>query len=504
MFSTEHEEIQPKNMSKENDSEAQESPHAGHSGPDEYARLFQLLTENAREMVSRHTADLTFLYASPASWRVIGYSPENLIGYRLDDLVHPDDLGSLLSAFAVGYNTRKTSSSVFRILAPDNEWRWCEVFCRGAADPVTGIEELQATIRDVSKYKQIEKAIERVAKEWRDTFDSARDAILMLDRRTHVIRVNLPTLTLFNCEFRDLIDKPLAEVTRDCLRLDDPFLIDRVWSDRSQVRTDLEFKEKSIWLRSTVDPIMNENSGVEGAVVFIADITAEKQAELQLRNTLDEIRHLSSHLQTVREEERRSIAREVHDELGHALTAVKMDIAWLVKHIPDEDEELSSRGTELTGIVDQTISSMRRIVSRLRPPVLDDLGLDAALEWLVSDFQRYSGVEADVSISDLADRFRGDNASCIFRIVQEALTNVSRHAAANHVSIRGSREDDSYRLVVQDNGNGFEFDAEAQHSGFGLLGIAERVRELEGHLEMDTGPGKGTTLVINLPLEAVR
>lgn len=491
-------------MKEANDSGAQDRPRATHSGPDEYARLFQLLTENAREMVSRHTADLTFLYASPASCWVIGYSPENLIGYRLDDLVHPDDLSSLLSAFAVAYDTRKTSSSVFRLLAPDNEWRWCEVFCRGVADAITGIEEVQATIRDVSKYKQIEKAIERVAKEWRDTFDSARDAILMLDRRTNVIRVNLSTLALFGCEFSDLIGKPFAEVTRDCLRLDDPFLVDRVWSDRSQVRTDLELKERSIWLRSTVDPIMNEDGGVDGAVVFIANITAEKKAELQLRNTLDEVRHLSSHLQTVREEERRSIAREVHDELGHALTAVKMDIAWLVKQIPDDDGELSSRGSELTGLVDQTVSSMRRIVSRLRPPVLDDLGLDAALEWLVSDFQRYSGVEADISISGMADRLRGEKASCIFRIVQEALTNVSRHAGANRVSIRGSREDDSYHLVVQDNGKGFELDGEAQPSGFGLLGIAERVRELEGDLEMDTEPGKGTTLMITLPLAAVR
>lgn len=474
------------------------------SEPDEYARLYRLLADNARELVSRHTADLTFLYASPAASRVLGYSPEHLVGQRLDDLAHPDDLSSVLSTFALARDTREDTSTVFRCRAPDQRWRWCEVTCRGVLDDATGTEEIHATIRDVTRYKQIEKAIERVAKEWRGTFDSAQDAILMLDRRANIIRVNIATLRLLECEFRDLIGQPLAEVTRERLRLIDPFQVRQVWSGGSQVRTDLELEADSVWLRSTVDPILAENGRLEGAVVFIANITTEKHAEQTLLKTLDEVRELSSHLQTVREEERRSIAREVHDELGHTLTALKMDIAWLVKHVPDDGGEIFSRGAELTGLVDQTICSMRRIVSRLRPPVLDDLGLDAALEWLTSDFQRHSGVETRSTLSDLPSRFRGSNASCIFRIVQEALTNVSKHAGASHVSIHGGLEGDSYRLAVRDDGKGFEFGTEAHRTGFGLLGIAERVRELDGAMELETAPGKGATLVITLPEAAIR
>lgn len=484
-----------------NDNDALSVPNGD---PGEHERLYRLLADNAREMVSRHTTDLTFLYASPAASRVIGYPPDHLIGQRLDDLAHPDDLSSVLSTFALARDTREDSSTVFRCRAPDQQWRWCEVMCRGVLDESTGTEEIHATIRDVTRYKQIENAIERVAKEWRGTFDSAQDAILMLDRRANIIRVNLSTLRLLECEFKELIGRPLAEVTRDRLQLDDPFQVRQVWSGRSQVRTDLELEKKSIWLRSTVDPIMTDDGRLEGAVVFIANITSEKHAEIRLKKTLEEVRELSSHLQTVREEERRSIAREVHDELGHTLTALKMDIAWLVKRIPDDDGEIHSRGAELTGLVDQTISSMRRIVSRLRPPVLDDLGLDAALEWLASDFQRYSGVETEITLSDLPNRFRGAKASCIFRIVQEALTNVSKHAAASHVSIHGKMDGDSYRLVVRDDGQGFEFGGEAHRTGFGLLGIAERARELEGEMAMDTQPGKGAALVITFPEAAIR
>jgi len=472
--------------------------------PRDHAQLYRLLADNAREMVSRHTADLTFLYASPAASRVIGYPPNHLIGHRLDDLAHPDDLSSVLSTFALARDTREDSSTVFRCRAPDQQWRWCEVVCRGVLDEATGVEEIHASIRDVTRYKQIEKAIERVAKEWRGTFDSAQDAILMLDRQANIIRVNIATLRLLECEFRDLIGRPLAEITRDRLQLDDPFQVRQVWSGKSQVRTDLELGKKSIWLRSTVDPIKAEDGRLEGAVVIIADITTEKQAEMTLLKTLEEVRELSSHLQTVREEERRSIAREVHDELGHALTALKMDIAWLVKHVPEEDGEIRSRGAELTGLVDQTIASMRRIVSRLRPPVLDDLGLDAALEWLTSDFQRYSGVAAEIELADLPSRFRGTEASCIFRIVQEALTNVSKHAAASRVSIRGGMDGDSYRLVIRDDGQGFDLDGPAHRTGFGLLGIGERVRELEGAMEMDSLPGQGATLVITFPEAAIR
>lgn len=484
--------------------EAERQPPAQTTKPDEYVGLFRLLADNAREMVSRHTVDLTFLYASPASTRVIGYPPEDLIGYRLDDLTHPDDLSAVLSTFAIARDSSETSSAVFRCRAPDKTWRWCEMFCRSDASPDGGTEEIHATIRDVSKYKQIEKAIERVAKEWRSTFDSAQDAILMLDRRANVIRVNLATLRFLDCEFKDLIGKPLSEITRQRLQLDDPFRVEAVWTHKSQARKDLELEDRSIWLRSTVDPILTEDGRIDGAVVFIANITSEKQAEIRLLTTLDEVRELTSHLQTVREEERRSIAREVHDELGHSLTALKMDIAWLVKHVPDCDDEISRRGSELTGLVDQTISSVRRIVSRLRPPVLDDLGLDAALEWLASDFQRYSGVETSIELADIPDRLRGVKASSIFRIVQEALTNVSRHARARHVSICGRMDASNYRLVVKDDGRGFERNESAHQPGFGLLGIAERVRDLDGEMHIDTETGKGATLTVILPAEAIQ
>jgi len=462
-------------------------------------QLFKLLAENAREVVSCHGADSTILYASPSAQRVLGFDSSELVGHRLDDFAHPDDLSELLSAFALANEADQESSALFRCRRPDMGWRWCEIFCRGVSPEAAMIGEVHATIRDVTKYKRIEKAIERVAKEWRTTFDAANDAVIMLDSGARVMRVNRSTLALFDCSFQDLIGGSLVDVTKARLTLDDPFGIKRAWQERTRVRRDSRIGAREVWLRSTVDIVEGDDGRIDGAVVFVADITNEKAAELRLRASLDEVRDLSAHLQTVREEERRAIAREVHDELGHALTALKMDIAWLVKRIPADDESAIRNGRELGQLVDQTISVVRRIVSELRPPVLDDLGLEAALEWLCEDFKRHHGLEAAFHVSEVPSRLRGDNASAIFRIVQEALTNVSRHAGASRVGVRLGKDGDGFVLNVEDNGRGFDTEKFRDLAGFGLLGISERVRDLGGTLDIDSKPGAGTRLTIDLP-----
>ncbi len=480
---------------------------AGSTGSSEIAgrerELFDLLADNAREVVTCHDSDLTVLYASPAAYRVLGFRASELIGRRLDDFAHPDDLSELLSSFAVASEAGQRASALFRCRTPDLGWRWCEIFCRGVTSEESTLGAVQATIRDVSKYKRIEKAIERVAKEWRTTFDSANDAIIMLDAAARIMRVNRSTLALFDCSFEDLIGQPLTEVAQQQLGLDDPFDIARAWRERTRVRCDVMIESRDVWFRSAVDIVRGEGARIDGAVVFVSDITKEKSAELRLRASLQDVRDLSAHLQTVREEERRSIAREVHDELGHALTALKMDIAWLTKRLPDDDECGRRSGQQLSQLVDQTIQVVRRIVSELRPPVLDDLGLAAALEWLGSDFRRYNELKVELDVGDLPARLRGDNASAIFRIVQEALTNVSRHAEATTCRVRLFEDGEVFRLRIEDDGRGFDCHATGNIAGFGLLGISERVRELGGSISIESEPGSGTRLLIELPRGAL-
>jgi PAS domain S-box-containing protein len=364
---------------------------------------------------------------------------------------------------------------------------------------------MRCSLLDVTRFKRIELAIERVAREWRSTFDATHDAILMLDAQGSVMRVNRATLELFSCEFQDLVGKPLESLVRDRLKLEDAFGMAKVWQERAQVRQDAELPERSIWVRSTLDPILLPGGALGGAVLFLTDITAEKGAELRLRKTLDEVRRLSSRLRDYRDQERRSIAREVHDELGHALTALKMGVAWLSKRLPEADPDALTRAAELSALIDQTVAATRRLVSRLRPPVLDDLGLDAALEWLLSDFQRNSGLAVEAELSAMPHRLRGDGATGLFHIVQEALTNVLRHAQASRVAVRWAALDDGrFRISIDDDGCGFDREARDYVSGYGLLGISERVHDLGGEYWISSEPGEGTRIDVTVPAEALQ
>jgi two-component system, NarL family, sensor histidine kinase UhpB len=461
--------------------------------------LYELLTRNAREMISRHAFDLTFLYASPAADHVLGYQPKQLIGQRLDDLVHPDELAGLVSSFALARDGAETVSTTLRIRAADGQWRWCEAFCRGAENPQTGEIEIHAAIHDITKFKQIEKAIERVAREWRNTFDAARDAILMLDRKARVIRVNLATTRLLDCDFPELLGRPLKQIFSERLGLDDPSGIDQAWQDKGQVRRDFALGHGQPWLRSTLDPVLDQHGEISGAIMFLSDISNEKQAEVRLRDTLDQLRKLSSHLQIVREEERKSIAREVHDELGHALTALKMEVSWLGRQIDPDNTALAERTRSMTGLIDQTIATVRRISTALRPPVLDDLGLDAALEWLAEDYQNRTGIRTRVALPEQPERIRSGRGSTVFRIVQEALTNVARHAEASEIRIDWRQKEQHIHLSIEDDGLGFDPQTRCALSGFGLLGMAERARDLNGTLEVHSRPGHGTRIELVFP-----
>lgn len=481
------------------------------SSPDDQSRnaevINRLLTSNARELISRHTSDLTFLYASPAARRVLGYPSEQLLGQRLDDLVHPEDLAGVVTAFALARdhddNGDETVSTTMRLRAADGNWRWCEAFCRGVESEQTGELEVHAAIHDISKFKQIEKAIERVAREWRSTFDAARDAILMLDRRARIIRVNLATTRLLGCDFAELLGESLKQVVRDRLDLDDPFGIEQVWKQRGQVRRDVQLDGGGRWIRSTIDPVADNGGEMTGAIVFLADISSEKQADVRVRETLKQMRRLSSHLQVVREEERKSIAREVHDELGHALTALKMEIAWMGRQLGATHPELTDHVGSVTSLVDQTISTVRRISSELRPPVLDDLGLDAAIEWLAEDFQARTSLPVRVRLPEHVDNIRGERAISAYRIVQEALTNAARYADAGKVEIDWNQDEATIRLEIRDDGKGFDPDARRPSSGFGLLGMEERARDLEGELAVDSQRGSGTLIRLSFPRSSV-
>ena len=226
----------------------------------------------------------------------------------------------------------------------------------------------------------------------------------------------------------------------------------------------------------------------------------ERTAELALSQ--EQLRALTTHLESVREEERARIAREVHDELGQALTALNMDLAWLRKRLPSAAAlaPLREKAAAMSALIAETIDSVRKIASALRPSMLDQLGLAAAIEWQAAEFQQRSGIACRLLMDPQDIVLDRQLSIALFRILQEALTNVVRHAAATQVVITLDKTDTEVRLAVEDNGKGITEDVQTAPGSFGILGMRERALALGGALQIGSKDGTGTTVSVWVPL----
>lgn len=242
---------------------------------------------------------------------------------------------------------------------------------------------------------------------------------------------------------------------------------------------------------------------VERTAALQREIVERRAAEVELEHSRDRLRDLSDRLQTVREEERTRIAYRVHDELGQQLAGLKMDLAWLARPraaAPLDPAELSAKLTAMAAQIDTMVSTVRGITTELRPGLLDDFGLPAALEWLTQEFQQRTGTLAEFhGAAELPlDR---DRATALFRIVQEALNNVAWHAQASRVVVTLEAYDDHLRLEVHDNGRGITSGMLTSAKSLGLLGMRERARRLGGDLEIKNRSGGGTQVIVRAPLQ---
>ena len=229
--------------------------------------------------------------------------------------------------------------------------------------------------------------------------------------------------------------------------------------------------------------------------------TAELQAAItQLENSRAQLLNLDQHEQVRREEDRARIARAVHDELGQALTGLKMDLAWLQKHTGPKQRDLLQKFRDMSDLVDTTIQGVRRIATELRPGMLDDLGLVPAMEWQLQEFQKRSEIRCGFTSSLQEVALNPEETIVLFRILQETLTNVVRHASATQVEVSLDEEQGYVRLRVQDNGRGITESEKNGSKSFGLLGMRERVKLRSGDFHIKGTPGQGTTVVIKLPL----
>jgi PAS domain S-box-containing protein len=359
-------------------------------------------------------------------------------------------------------------------------------------------KRLPAIASIVLKQQDLQRELRREAEILQALFDNIPVMISVRDSGGMILLVNeewerVLGWTLLEAQRTDVLAEayPDPEVRRKAL--EQIRTADRRWTDFRTRTRDGRTIETS-WARVALS---------DGTTIgFGQDITERKRAEERLRESAAELRALSERLRVVREEERTQMAREVHDEVGQALTALRMDVAWLEQRLAeggDRQTTVESKLRSMSKIIDTTLDAVQRIATELRPGVLDELGLEAAIEWYLREFEKRTGIvcrfRSQLGLSPI-DPAR---ATAVFRILQEALTNVARHSVATRAKIDLTSDGERLRLEIRDNGRGIAEDRIDSSASLGLVGMRERARALGGDIDIRGATGRGTTVTLTIP-----
>nr|WP_057926963.1 PAS domain-containing sensor histidine kinase [Burkholderia ambifaria] len=344
---------------------------------------------------------------------------------------------------------------------------------------------------------------------------SSMEAIITVDENQTIVIFNPAAERVFGVSAMEAIGAPLARFIPERFRAAHSKHVEQFGvtgvSERQMGRQRVLFGLRGdgteFPIEASISQIRDGTSKLY--TVMLRDVTERVRAENALKQSREELRDLSANLQKVREEEKTRIARELHDDLGQQLTALKMDLSAVELGLAGVVAPHTGVREQLGGmhrLIDSTVASVRRIAADLRPVMLDDLGLVPAIEWLANDFTRRYRITVDRDIVPVDTAFTSAGATTLFRIVQEALNNVARHADATHVTLALKVEDGYCMLRIADNGHGAPENGHDVHDrpSFGLIGIRERAHMLDGTVTIDNRPGAGFTITVALPLHAIQ
>jgi len=383
---------------------------------------------------------------------------------------------------------------------------------RDAGGRVVGASKVA---RDISARKRAEVEANAVQSKLSGTqarlgaiVDSAMDAVITIDESQKIVLFNRAAENVFRVPREHALGSPLERFLPQRFRAGHRAHVEHF--GRTGVTSRRMGDVTTLWgLRADGEEFPLEASisqagepGERYFTVILRDITLRKQNEDMLLRQQAELRELSARVLEAREEEKTRIARELHDELGQLLTALKMDLSWIRERLPREGE-LVSKADEMGQMLDQTVSATRRISADLRPLMLDDLGLADAASWLVDDFARRSGIQCEMrmagngSLADIDKRV----ATAVYRAIQESLTNIARHSGASHAWVLLDLDDEKIEFEVEDDGRGIGTDDLAKTRSLGLKGMRERVAYFGGSLEVAAAPRGGTRIRGRVPAQ---
>jgi len=371
-------------------------------------------------------------------------------------------------------------------------------------------KELHAAIEiAISKHalqQKLEKALRESKERYSMLIENMNEGITMVDENGIIRYVNNHFLEIHGYTLDEIMGHPVTDfLDGSHLETFKKQIAIRKKGKRESYELMWISKEgRKIYTIVSPKPIYDEEGNFKGSIAVITDITERRQIEEELLRSHSKLRRLSQHLQSVKEEESKRISREIHDELGQALTALKIDLSLISKRlteIPKNKKNLLQRIRSMSALIDKTVLMVQQISSELRPGVLDDLGLIPAIEWQIQDFQARTRIKCEMALDSFNFDITPECSTAIFRSLQEALTNVARHAQATKVGVSLKVMMDKLMLKITDNGKGISEADILSPESLGILGVRERILPFDGELELKGAPNKGTTVSIAIPID---
>lgn len=425
-----------------------------------------------------------------------GRSDAQESGLGWSEGLHPDDVQRCLHEYAAGCANARPFRLEYRLRCADGTYRWLLDTARPVFEGAVLAGYLGCCV-DISEYKRTEQHLRKLS----EVVEQSPSSIMITDLDGIIEYVNPGFTRLTGYSAEETLGRTPGIVNSGTHT---PEFYAELWAtilSGSYWRGEIQNRKKNgeaYWEKVSISPIRNQNNEITHFLAVKVDITDRKHTEGRLRVREQELAELYAALQTVREEERRAVARELHDELGQMMTALRIDLDWLMARQQQAEPRVHDKLAGMSALIDQTVDTVRRISEDMRPGMLDDLGLTAALENHVAKFEQQAGMACDF-VASHEDFGLDDKASiALFRIVQEALTNAARHSGATRIAISLAEKDDEVLLSVIDNGRGLPV-ASPGRKTFGLLGMRERVAILGGRIEIRSEPSHGVRIEVAVP-----
>lgn len=479
---------------------------------------YRLLAENVSDVIWIRDMNLQLTYISPSVEKLTGYSVQEAMALTLQQSYTPDSIATALKVFGEELSREKGEqgdpSRVRTIemegFRKDGSRIWTEAKMSFLRDSTGHLAGVLGVSRDITDRKRAEQALRENEERYRQLFNHAPAGIYEVD----FMKQKFVAVNDVMCEYTGYTREEFLSMNPGDILSEEARAIyyerARKLLTGEQVPAAIEYRIRAkagreFWVVLNTRPAY-ENGRVKGATAVVHDITERRKTEDALKRSEERLRSLSSELIKGQENYRAQVARELHDELGQSLALLKHRVRSIKKRVPENESSLQRNCDEAIDSVDEIISQIRRLSKELSPSILKDIGISPALRWLGENFTEQYSIPISIDIDEISGLFSKEAQMSLYRISQEALTNIGKHAEASHVTFTVKKNTGSIAFVIEDDGKGFDTAGlkgeERWRKGFGLNLIEERVHLLRASFDVQSLMGKGTRILLTIPIES--